>query len=775
MNSTRRINYIGNLITISEFRDIEQKMKIIQWEIFGGYVLLSVFSIGLLIYVRKKKACAYHGDIIAAKKSVLPAFEWLLWEISIISIAYMIYFIVILSLNTFDSILTNRDGYVFTTGRNYISFLVMLFMLQKSVSRPALLRASAIAAVFILYLLPVILTLEKLNVGVRTKTIVFYCARSIFILFYAIVAIRPPDRANKKVIRQYCVFSMIYLSFQFFYTELLLNKKVTTAAYLTSFIAFWSSLYPIMIYRILRADTMYWRGFGQNACLMKKIIKRPNNASERISSEGIHLLIEMHRSYLIDFAYLKLLHRIADGTTSTVFKGIFQSKLQVAVKVYTPNLLTFDTIANYSNEAALCATLSHPNITAFYGLCVCPPTLCLVSELCQGTLTEFLPDTIERGSIEWNINVQLSYMIDATRAIGYLHSFSPPFLHRDIKPENFLLSSNGVVKLTDFGESRALPRSSNNENTFLLPTGSVSSDTRDNFTLLQSPTQVPQNMPMISIRGTVDYMAPELLKAKGGRASYDSSADIFSLAMTFWEILHPNKSKHPHTESHFQIYEWILDGNRPRFDPTIDMRIQELIEHAWHPDPSFRPSAQAILDRLEEIQVDIHVPLAKKLRSEVPLTWRGKHCANSCSGKTLVDHLLQSGVGNTISECIRLGNALMESELLHHYKHNQAFEYSDEFYGFSEQDLISPTAENASDCDIPFSGISSSFPNAESSSHTSSSKNSNCSCSELAKLGTSKTTMKKVKKSKATSVADNSKDILAYQLLPNESFVFENF
>ncbi|KAE8992696.1 hypothetical protein PR003_g19653 [Phytophthora rubi] len=48
-------------------------------------------------------------------------------------------------------------------------------------------------------------------------------------------------------------------------------------------------------------------------------------------------------------------------------------------------------------------------------------------------------------------------MIDATRAIVCMHSFTPAFLHRDLKPSNFLVDDYGTCKLTGFGESRSVP------------------------------------------------------------------------------------------------------------------------------------------------------------------------------------------------------------------------------------------------------------------------------------------------------------------------------
>ena len=56
----------------------------------------------------------------------------------------------------------------------------------------------------------------------------------------------------------------------------------------------------------------------------------------------------------------------------------------------------------------------------------------------------------------------LIFFIAAAEAIAYLHSQSPPLWHRDMKPENLLVSSDGVVRLCDFGSSTTIQYSPQN-------------------------------------------------------------------------------------------------------------------------------------------------------------------------------------------------------------------------------------------------------------------------------------------------------------------------
>jgi serine/threonine protein kinase len=77
------------------------------------------------------------------------------------------------------------------------------------------------------------------------------------------------------------------------------------------------------------------------------------------------------------------------GGTSRVFKGKYRGD-PVAIKMLYCVTLTPETVENFFQESRLLSRLRHPNIVHMVGVCVMPPAICMVMELCKGSLFENL-------------------------------------------------------------------------------------------------------------------------------------------------------------------------------------------------------------------------------------------------------------------------------------------------------------------------------------------------------------------------------------------------
>ncbi|KAL0591382.1 hypothetical protein ABG067_001413 [Albugo candida] len=681
-------------------RYLTEKFHVLQIFLLAGYGIMFTLCVILICYMRYNRSVAFRGDVSAARKIILPCFEPLLWILGGATGVYTVYFCIALAQNIYTNDIAKVPTEVFYSGRQSVFLSVIVFMLQKSVSIPALQRTVIITFILSTYTILVVWFMVYRSDGNQLYWATTV-SRALLLVLYTYVFINPPQRASKRTIREFCLYAYVYYALLFLYGHLFYLKKLFWGFTLTYCNLLWGSLCPLVIWRVLKADTEYWRGMGQRACALQSLFRQKNNIHELISSQGLHVLIEMHRKFIIDFAYLEMKQRIGIGASAVVFNGILHSKIPVAIKVYTPSEFTEDTVAQYSHEAALCGALHHPNIVKFYGMCVCPPTICLVSELCQGSL-EDVTSAIAKGQQKdqrQQFLIDLGYILDATRAVAYLHSFSPPFVHRDIKPANFLVDAECTVKLTDFGESRSLPRSQiNKQNGSLLSTqpdnstyngASFQSVTDQRFT----DSGMKPHRAAMTVRGTVDYMAPEVINGKAGLATYGEAADVYSLAITIWDILCPNSEKYPRVNcnNHMQIFQLVVDGKRPILPSDMHPSLSELLQSAWHPDANMRPSAVKIVRILESIQEEVLADFSSQIVSKIEQNVGTKavnHSSRKCfTGYHASEQLVESGCVDGIGEALRLGNAFMDAGLIHHVKHSRAFEYSDATYFFDDTNI----------------------------------------------------------------------------------------
>ncbi|ETI35963.1 TKL protein kinase [Phytophthora nicotianae CJ01A1] len=698
-----------------------ERVRLSQIIALVGYSILCSFCLLLLIYLRLNRLVAFKGDAQATRKVILPAFEPLLWILAIVTGGYSIFFCIALHVKMYTTKFPYLDGEIIYAGRQFVFVLALVFLCQKSVSVPALRRAVAKSVLLASYTIPVVWLLNRFA---PDKTTVFFFVRLLFrptILIFVVYLcfINPPAgrasplslRVHGAYITTYHILMIINILIQNYYPD---SARAAATSYM---VLIWGSLSPLFIWSLLRADTEYWRGMGQRACALQQAGRQSGLAQldETISSNRIHLLIEMHKDFVIDFAHLELRRKIGAGSSAAVFSGRLQQRKPVAVKVYTPFRFTEEVVAEFSHEAALCASLSHPNIVKFYGMCVCPPTICLVSELCQGSLEDILYAQTKSRSRRrvtrhlFDLNAELedtvvldrqqmllkiAYMLDCSRALAHVHSFTPPFLHRDIKPANFLVDKENNVKLTDFGDSRRLPREipgkSDEPQTSV---GTVaSSDSPGPSRSIPAPPQIK-----MTVTGTVSYMAPEMIGCRTGLASYGEAADVYSLAITFWDILYPDREKYPVTNP-MLVFEGVLNGCRPPLedmdpsnpDEIFPSKLREIITRSWHRDPNVRPTMPQVVRTLESIQEELLSVLAQDLSDDFERSSVGCRMLPSekCfTGAFLIERMEDLAVADSKGEGLRLGRALMDAGFLHHIRHEQGFENSDAVYFFDDGNI----------------------------------------------------------------------------------------
>ena len=97
------------------------------------------------------------------------------------------------------------------------------------------------------------------------------------------------------------------------------------------------------------------------------------------------------------------------------------------------------------------ASLRHPNITQFLGICVLPGNMLplLVMERLEMSLDDLL-----EGMPHLQLPLLLSLLEGVSNGLDYLHTRQPSVVHRDLTAKNVLLSSSLAAKISDMGNSR---------------------------------------------------------------------------------------------------------------------------------------------------------------------------------------------------------------------------------------------------------------------------------------------------------------------------------
>src|SRR5579863_463875 len=106
-------------------------------------------------------------------------------------------------------------------------------------------------------------------------------------------------------------------------------------------------------------------------------------------------------------------------------------------------------MARLRREAQVLASLNHPNIAAIYGFEDSGATHALVMELVEGPT---LAERIKQGATPVDEALPIAKQI--CEALEYAHERG--IIHRDLKPSNIKISSDGAVKVLDFGLAKAI-------------------------------------------------------------------------------------------------------------------------------------------------------------------------------------------------------------------------------------------------------------------------------------------------------------------------------
>jgi tetratricopeptide (TPR) repeat protein len=182
---------------------------------------------------------------------------------------------------------------------------------------------------------------------------------------------------------------------------------------------------------------------------------------------------------------------------------------EVAIKVL-PSAVAQDParLRRFEQEARAAAALNHPNIVVVYDVGTEGGTSYLVQELLAG---ESLQQSLARGA-GLPTRKAVQYAVQIAEGLDAAHQKG--IVHRDLKPSNVFVTSDGHVKILDFGLAKLVDPPASRESIGAKPTDEMA--TGEGVAL-----------------GTVGYMAPEQVRGQ----AVDHRADIFALGSVLYEML----------------------------------------------------------------------------------------------------------------------------------------------------------------------------------------------------------------------------------------------
>ncbi len=246
---------------------------------------------------------------------------------------------------------------------------------------------------------------------------------------------------------------------------------------------------------------------------------------------------------------------------------------EVAVKVLPPQFSAdSDRLRRFEQEARAAGMLNHPNILSIYDIGTENDTVYVVSELLSGeTLRERM------GGSALPLRKAIEFSLQIAHGLGAAHEKG--IVHRDLKPENIFITSDGRVKILDFGLAKLADPTPSEEQS-------------------RMQTVDPNTKPGV-VLGTIGYMSPEQVR---GRPT-DHRSDIFAFGAILYEMLTGKRAFQ--RDSTADSMSAILKEDPPeisRVNSGIPPSLERVVRHCLEKNPEERfQSARDLAFDLEMI------------------------------------------------------------------------------------------------------------------------------------------------------------------------------
>ncbi len=283
---------------------------------------------------------------------------------------------------------------------------------------------------------------------------------------------------------------------------------------------------------------------------------------------------------LEEYGNYYLLEKIAVGGMAELFKarqrGVQGFQKIVAIKRILPHLSDNEEfVTMFIDEAKLAAQLTHPNIVQIYDLGKASGSYYIAMEYVDGKDLRSLLRKVREFHLPFPEPVAAFVVMKVAVALDHAHRKKAlndrelKLVHRDISPQNILISSDGAVKLVDFGIAKAA--------------------TKNTQTLAGA------------LKGKLLYMSPE--QAMG--LPLDNRSDLYSLGLVLFELLTGERCFQ--ADSELGVLEKVRMGrisDVQSINPSISREMGSIVNKCLQKNVEMRyPSARFLERDLKDLLV----------------------------------------------------------------------------------------------------------------------------------------------------------------------------
>ena len=250
-----------------------------------------------------------------------------------------------------------------------------------------------------------------------------------------------------------------------------------------------------------------------------------------------------------------------------------QNGKNVALKVLPRGFGNADArVRRFEREAHAMTSTKHPNVVAIYEVGKYNRTPFIAMEYIDGPT---LREVLDAGSL----TPEHAFDLARQMAEGLAAAHHCGIVHRDLKPENVMISSDGEVKILDFGPSK--------------PLSQCSVDSAESHEVLTLPG---------TILGTLEYMSRE--QASG--EPVDERADQFAFGAILYEMLTGTGAFHH--QSAARVLAAVIEGEPEPLGIDVPEALRQIVTRSLEKDPAKR------FDTMEEL-------LGALQNAETPSPW----------------------------------------------------------------------------------------------------------------------------------------------------------